>query len=84
MRPVDGAEAVVSHGYWTRATRPLKQAKRQVVTVGANDAQLDDVLRELRRGERARVAFDDKTLDDAADCRRPSARSRRGRAPGHR
>ena len=41
----------------------LKQVKRQVVTVGANDAQLDDVLRELRRGERARVAFDDKTMD---------------------
>ena len=63
VRPVDGAEAVVSYEVRDKGDTLLKQVKRQVVTVGANDAQLDDVLRELRRGERARVALDDKTLD---------------------
>jgi hypothetical protein len=59
VRPVDGAEAVVSYDVRDEGDTLLKQAKRQVVTVGANDAQLDNVLRELRRGERARVALDD-------------------------
>jgi hypothetical protein len=63
VRPVDGAEAVVSYEVRDKGDTLLKQAKRQVVTVGANDAQLDDVLKQMRRGERARVAFDDKTLD---------------------
>ncbi len=63
VRPVDGAEAVVSYEVRDKGDALLKAVKRQVVTVGANDAHLDDVLRELRRGERARVAFDDKTLD---------------------
>ena len=53
VRPVDGAEAVVSYEVRDKGDTLLKQVKRQVVTVGANDAQLDDVLRELRRGERA-------------------------------
>ena len=57
VRPVDGAEAVVSYEVRDKDDTLLKQAKRQVVTVGANDAQLDDVLRELRRGERARIAL---------------------------
>ena len=55
----------------------LKQVKRQVVTVGANDAQLDDVLKQMRRGERARVAFDDKTPERGA----PPVRAERAIAP---
>ena len=47
-----------------------EKVKRAVVTVGANDAQLDDVLRELRRGERARVAFDDKPWTPRSAVRR--------------
>ena len=41
MRPVDGAEAVVSYEVRDKDDTLLKTAKRQVVTVGANDAQLD-------------------------------------------
>jgi tetratricopeptide (TPR) repeat protein len=64
VRPVDGAEAVVSYDVRDKGDTLLKQAKRQVVTVGANDAQLDDVLRELRRGERARITLNDGSTMD--------------------
>ena len=64
VRPVDGAEAVVSYEVRDKGDTLLKQVKRQVVTVGTNDAQLDAVLRELRRGERARVSIEDGSTMD--------------------
>ena len=41
VRPVDGAEAVVSYEVRGKGDTLLKIVKRQVVTVGANDAPLD-------------------------------------------
>ena len=64
VRPVDGAEAVVSYDVRDEGDTLLKTVKRQVVTVGTNDAQLDDVLRELRRGERARITLNDGSTMD--------------------
>ena len=69
---------------WSRTTCGTKRraAGFRGQTVGANDAQLDDVL-ESCCGERARIACDGSTMDVTLHFVRVERGSRRGRAHGH-